>query len=192
MNAANKWTLFGGTLALALVVLFPPWRQFYHGHPLVYKEQMGRHLIWKPPAAVGEQSWIIQASPAECQVKIKLETMLRNCGTVFAMTIALFLAFRLPTGNTDLAASLTHRKTAIVSLLLALCLPVPEMDGMPLAALVVMAPISLFSDSGHVGPWAVPVIAGTVLAVYFTPIFLVISAMAWLVRWRASFLLRRQ
>jgi|SRR5882724_11805141 len=182
MNAANKWTLIGGALGLILVVLFPPWRQFYHGHPLVYQEEMGRHLLWKPPAAVGEQSWIIQASPSECQVRVKQETLLRNCGSVLAMTIVLFLAFRFPAGNERLVASLTNRKVAVVGLLLALCLPVLGTGGMPLVALVVMAPISLFSDNGHVGPWFVPMIAGAALAVYFTAMFLLTSAMAWLVR----------
>ena len=99
MNAANKWTLLIGALALLLVILFPQWQQFYQGHPLPYQGEMGRHLIWKPPAAVGEQSWIIHASPSECQVKVKLETLLRNCGSVIAMTIVLFVAFRFPLGN---------------------------------------------------------------------------------------------
>ncbi len=186
MNAANKWTLLAGALALILVVLFPPWQQFYHGHPLIYQEEMGRHLIWKPPAAVGEQSWIIHASPSECQVKIRLETLLRNCGSVLAMTIVLFLVFRSPAGNERLVTSLTNRKVAVVSLLLALCLPVPGAEGMPLVALVVMAPVSLFSDNGHLGPWYVPMIAGTTLAAYFTVTFLVTSGVAWLVRRRTN------
>ena len=170
MNAANKWTLLGGALALLLVVLFPPWQQFYHGHPLPYQGDMGRHLIWKPPAAVGEQSWIIHASPSECQLKVKQETVLRNCGSVLAMTIVLFLAFRFPAGNERLVISLTNRKVAVVSLLLALCLPVGT-EGMPLVALVVRAPISLFSDGGHLGPWFVPMLAGIALAPYLLACF---------------------
>jgi len=44
MNAANRWTLLGGALALLLVVLFPPWQQFYQvhqGHALIYQGEMG-------------------------------------------------------------------------------------------------------------------------------------------------------
>ena len=179
MNAANKWTLLGGALALLLVVLFPQWQQFYQGHPLTYQGEMGHHLIWKPPAAVGEQSWMIHASPSECLVRIKLETLLRHCGSVLVMTIVMFLAFRFPAGNERLVASLTNRKVALLSLMLALCLPLPHTEGV---ALVVMAPISLFSDNGHVGPWALPLIAGTALAVCFIVMFLLTSAVAWLVR----------
>jgi hypothetical protein len=182
MNAANKWTLLGGALALLLVVLFPPWQQFYQGHPLPYQGEMGHHLIWKPPAAVGEQSWIVYASSSECQVRIKLETLLRQCGSVVVMTIVMFLAFCFPAGNERLVASLTNRKVALVSLVLALCLPLPQTEGVPLVALVVMAPISLFRDHGHVGPWAFPLIAGAALAVCFTAMFLLTSAVAWLVR----------
>jgi hypothetical protein len=182
MNAANKWTLIGGALALLLVVLFPPWQQFYQGHPLIYQGEMGHHLIWKPPAAVGEQSWIVHASPSECQVRIKLETLLRQCGSVVVMTIVMFLAFRFPAGNARLVASLTNRKVALISLALALCLPLPQTEGVPLVALVVMAAVSLFRDNGHVGPWALPFIAGTALAVCFTAMFLLTSAVAWLVR----------
>ena len=172
MNAANKWTLLGGALALLLVVLFPQWQQFYQGHPLTYQGEMGHHLIWKPPAAVGEQSWMIHASPSECLVRIKLETLLRHCGSVPVMTIVMFLAFRFPAGNERLVASLTNRKVALLSLMLALCLPLPHTEGV---ALVVMAPISLFSDNGHVGPWALPLIAGTALAACFTAMFLLTS-----------------
>jgi hypothetical protein len=182
MNAPNKWTLLGGALALLLVVLFPPWQQVYQGHPLMYQGEMGHHLIWKPPAAVGEQSWIVHASPSECQVRIKLETLLRHCGSILVMTIVMFLAFRFPAGNEKLVASLTNRKVALVGLVLALCLPIPQTEGVPLVALVVMAPISLFSDNGHVGPWALPLIAGTALAVCFTAMFLLTTAVAWLVR----------
>ena len=151
MNAANKWTLVGGALALLLVVLFPPWQQFYQGHPLIYQEAMGRHLIWNPPAAVGEQSWIVHAPPSECQVKVKLQALLRNCSSVLAITIVLFFAFRFPAGNERLITSLTNRKVAVVTLLLALCLPVPGTEGMPLVTPVGMAPISSLSDNGHLG-----------------------------------------
>jgi hypothetical protein len=87
----------------------------------------------------------------------------------------MFLAFRFPSGNERLVASLTHRKVALVSLTLPLCLPLPQTEGVPLVALVVKAPISLFSDNGHVGPWALPLIAGTALAVCFTAMFLLTS-----------------
>ena len=142
----------------------------------------GHPLIWKPPASVGEQSWIVHASPSECQVRIKLETLLRQCGSVLVMTIVMFLAFRFPGGNERLVPSLTNRKVALVSLVLALCLPLPQTEGVPLVALVVMAPTSLFRDNGHVGPWALPLIAGTGLAVCFIVMFLLTSAVAWLVR----------
>jgi len=175
MNAANRWTLLGRALALLLVVLFPPWQQFYQGHALIYQGEMGHPLIWKPPASVGEQSWIVHASPSECQVIIKLETLLRQCGSVLVMTIVMFLAFRFSGGNERLVPSLTNRKVALVSLFLTLCLPLPQTEGVPLVALVVMAPISLFRDNGHVGPWALPLIAGTALAVCFIVIFLLTS-----------------
>ena len=119
---------------------------------------------------------------SECQVRIKLKTLLRHCGSVLVMTIVMFLAFRFPGGNERLVPSLTNRKVALVSLVLALCLPLPQTEGVPLVALVVMAPISLFRDNGHVGPWALPLIAGTALAVCFTAMFLPTSAVAWLVR----------
>ena len=175
MNAANRWTLLGGALALLLVVLFPPWQQFYQGHALIYQGEMGHPLIWKPPASVGEQSWIVHASPSECQVRIKLETLLRQCGSVLVMTIVMFLAFRFSGGNERLVPSLTNRKVALVSLFLTLCLPLPQTEGVPLVALVVMAPISLFRDNGHIGPWALPLIAGTALAVCFIVMFLLTS-----------------
>jgi hypothetical protein len=98
------------------------------------------------------------------------------------MTIVMFLAFRFPAGNERLVASLTNRKVALISLALALCLPLPQTEGVPLVALVVMAAVLLFRDNGHVGPWALPFIAGTALAVCFTAMFRLTSAVAWLVR----------
>ncbi len=182
MNAANKWTLVGAALVALLVVLFPSWQQFYQGHPLPYQGELGHHLIWKPPPAVGEQSWIIHASPSECQVRVNVGTLLRHCGSIAAITIVLLLAFRFPAGSQSLATSLTNRRIAVVSLLLALCIPVPGSHGLPLAALVVMAPISMFGDGGHLGPWFMPMLAGIALAAYFTGVFLVASGVVWLIR----------
>jgi hypothetical protein len=143
-------------------------------------------LIWKPSAAVGEQSWINYVLPSECQVKINLETLLRNCGSVVAVSVVLFFAFRLAAKRGPLVSTLTNRRLAVLSLLLAVCFPIPGSHGMPLAFLLIMAPISLFSDNGHLGPWFVPIIAGAAFVVYFTPIFLLASTMVWLARRRAN------
>jgi hypothetical protein len=88
-------------------------------------------------------------------------------------------------GPATILASLKARRLMLISLFLALCLPVPPPDGIPLGFFVVMSPVALFSDNGHLGPWYVPLIAGAPLAIYFSILFLLLSAVAWLVRKRA-------
>jgi hypothetical protein len=197
MSAAQKWVLRGGTLALLLVVLFPPWQQIYQGHPLAYRGEMGHHFFWLRPNPVGEQSWMVNAPASECKVVVKRGVILRQCGMVAGMIAILLFAFRKHTSGQPsgsglettsapaIIASLKTRRLMLISLFLALCLPVPPPDGIPLGALVVMAPLSLFSDNGHLGPWYVPLIASASLAIYFTPVFLVLSGVAWLARRRA-------
>jgi hypothetical protein len=186
MSAASKWTLVGGIAALTLVLLFPAWRQTYRGHPLSYNEEMGHHFLLRPPQPTGEQSWILKAPASECKVEVKKDVLLSHAATVLAMTAVLLLSFARFAKEGPLAESLTTRRLAIVSSLLALCLPFPPPDGEPTVLLVVMAPISPFMDNGHVGPWAVPMFAGLSFGMYFLPVFALASGLVWLARRRIS------
>lgn len=197
MTAAQKWVLRGGAIVLLLVVLFPPWQQIYQGHPLAYRGEMGHHFFWLRPNPVGEQSWMVNAPASECKVVVRRGVVLRQCGMVAGMIAILLFAFRKhaagqlsDTGVETMSAlatiaSLKTRRLMLVSLFLAFCLPVPPPDGLPLGALVVMAPLGFFADSGHLGPWYLPLIAGASFAIYFTLLFLVLSGVAWLAHRRA-------
>ena len=184
MSAFSKWTLAGAIAALTLVLMFPAWRQTYRGHPLIYNEEMGHHFLLRPPQPTGEQSWILQAPASECKVEVKKEILIRQTATILAMAAVLLFSFARFAKKAPLASSLTTRRMAIVSSLLALCLPFPPPDGEPTVFLVTMAPISPFMDNGHVGPWAIPMFAGISFAMYFLPLFALTSGLAWLARRR--------
>jgi hypothetical protein len=184
MDAPSKWTVLGGVPALFLVLLFPAWEQIYQGHPLPYKGELGHHFVFHPPEAVGEQSWMVNAPASDCQVKLKTGVLLRQSTIVVAMTTILVLALRFPAPHGSLAASLTARRLATLSCLLALCLPVPPPVGIPSAWYVAMAPIAPFMDNGHLGPWFIPMIAGISFGIYFAALFVLTSGVAWLIRRR--------
>jgi hypothetical protein len=184
MSAASKWTLMGGVVALSLVLLFPGWRQTYQGHPLVYREEMGHHFVLRPPATTGEQSWILQAPASECKVEVKKNILLRQAAIVFAMTMIVLISFARMREKGSLAESLTIRRLAVISSLLALCLPVPPPDGIPCIEVVGMGLASPFMDNGHVGPWMMPILAGLSFGFYFAVLFAFASSLTWLIRWR--------
>ena len=186
MSSVSKWTLVGGTAALTSVLFFPAWRQTYHGRRLIYNEEMGHHFLFRPPHPTGEQSWILQAPASECKVEVEKEVFVRQSATIFAMVAVLLFSFARFSKKAPLAVSFTTRRVAIVSSLLALCLPFPPPDGEPAVFLVVIAPISAFIDNGHVGPWAVPMFAAFSFAMYFLPVFALTSGLAWLGRRRVS------
>jgi hypothetical protein len=164
MTSAQKWITSAGAVALLLVVLFPPWQQTYRGHPLAYKGEMGHHFRWAPPSPVGEQSWMVTAPASECRVVVKPGVVGTHCGMMLAMIAILLFAFRKQSagqprvtavessGPATILASLKARRLMLISLFLALCLPVPPPDGIPLGFFVVMSPVALFSDNGHLGP----------------------------------------
>jgi hypothetical protein len=185
MNAANKWTLSVGALVFLLIVLFPPWQQVYQGHSLVYSIQMGHHFLWNPPAAVGFQDLIAHALPAECQVKVAIWILVVQCVSVFAVTLALFLFLRVPKQRMSLATSLTTHRLLVVSLLFAVCLPVPFDKSMPLLAMLITTPVFLLRNNTHMEWWLLPMQSVSLLAIYFTGCFLATSGLAWLVKHRA-------
>lgn len=186
MSAASKWAFVGGITALTLVLLFPAWRQTYHGHPLIYNEEMGHHFVLRRPQPTGEQSWILQVPASECKVEIEKEVLARQTATILAMMAVLLFSFARFAKETPLAVSFTTRRVAIVSSLLTLCLPFPPPDGNPTIFLAAMAPISPFMDNGHVGPWAIPMFAGFSFAMYFLPLFALTSGLACFGRRRIS------
>jgi hypothetical protein len=183
MSAAQKWISCGGALAILLTAFFPPWQQTYQGHRLPYRGELSHHFLWLPPQPTGEQSWIQNVPASECAVSVETMVVLRQCGMVLTMTAILLLSFRRSEG-TSVWNLVTTRRLALVSLLLTLCLPVPPPDGIPVAALVIMAPIAPFSDNGHLGPWFVPMLAGVSLGAYFAIIFTLLRVAAWVVRRR--------
>jgi hypothetical protein len=181
MSAAQKWISCGGMLAILLEVFFPPWQQPYQGHRLPYRVELGHHFLQPPPQPTGEQSWIQNVPASECTVSVESMVVLRQCGMVLAMTAILLIGFRQATGS-SVGNPLNMRRLGLVSLLLALCLPVPPPDGIPVAALVIMSPLALFSDGGHLGRWFVPMLAVASFGTYFAITFLVLWAVAWVFR----------
>ena len=175
MNRSQKWITTGFVFSFLLVLCFPPWRQTYQGRPLTYNEHLGHHFIWPGPSPTGEQSWIVTALPSECQTSIERGVLLRQLGSIVVMAAILLFAFR-----PQKPIPLTTRTLTFTSLLLALCLPMPLPDGPPVTVWVAAALVSPFKDSGHVGPWFVPMVAGIALAVYFTVLFLLLKAVVWM------------
>ena len=167
---------------MVLVLLFPGWRQTYQGHPLVYSEEMGHHFVLRPPAATGEQSWILQAPASECKVEVKKDILLRQATIILAMTLILLISLARMPEKSSLAESLTSRRLAVISSLLALRLPVPPPDGIPCIVVVGMALASSFMDNGHVGPWMMPILAGFSFASYFAVLFAFASGPTWVIR----------
>jgi hypothetical protein len=177
MNAAHKWIISGFAIALLLLVLFPPWQQTYKGEQLVYRGKLGHHLLWSRPQPTGEKSWLVNAPAPECEVAVESGAVLRQSGIVVAMTVVLLFSFRKwPTGP------FTTRKLIFTSLALALCLPVPSPSVIPLVVFVVLTPITPFTETGHLGPWFVPMVAGKYLAIYFVAVFLLLSSIVWFTR----------
>jgi len=145
MNRVQKWIAFASICALALVVVFPPWIQTYNGHPLAYNEQLGHHALWSPPPATGENSWILKVAAAECEVTINRYALIAQCGLVIAISTILLLVFRRVR---------TIRSTVYISVLVALCLPVPWFGSVPLLVWVVGGLLAPLSDTGHLNPFA--------------------------------------
>jgi len=181
MNAPQKWIATGFVFSFLLVLCFPPWRQTYQGHPLIYNEHLGHHFIWPDPSPTGEKSWILTAPPSECQTSIERDVLLRQCGSIIAMAAILLFAFRHQP-----PIPLATRTLTLTSLSLAMCLPTPPPDGFPVVVWVGEAVVSPFRDTGHVGPWFAPMIAGVALALYSTVVFLLLRVMVWLATRRAD------
>jgi len=168
MTATKRWIIRGGGLALLLVAIFPPWQQQYK-HESPYRGQIGHHLIWRQP-----QPREVDNSPAEqFSVEVNIGMLLTQIAIVIAMTAIMVVHKRLVSADP---------KLLLISLLLALCLPVPPPDGIPVVALIGFALASPFMDTGHVGPWFMPVIAGGSLAIYSTIVYLFANGIAWLAR----------
>src|SRR5215471_8626 len=85
MNSSQKWLAIGAVAALLLVLLFPPWRQTFHGEPLTYNEHLGRHFILRAPPPTGERSWISNAPASECRVSIEQDALVNQCGSILVM-----------------------------------------------------------------------------------------------------------
>jgi hypothetical protein len=79
--------------------------------------------------------------------------------------------------NATIAASLTKGGIALVSLSLALCLPVPPPDGAPL---VIFFGIAMITPDNS--PLPLPILAVASLAFYFINVFLLMNAVLWLSR----------
>ena len=181
MNRAQRAVTILFVLVLLLAVLCPEWQQKYQGHLLVYNEHLGHHFVWSRPPATGEQSWILSAPASQCEVVENKELMLMQSGCTIVMAGILLFALQ---GKPAPAASL--KALLLTGVLAALCLPVPPLDGPLLALLVAEAVISPFTDTGHVGPWALPLIATAALAVYSTTVFALTFGVVWLARRGAS------
>jgi hypothetical protein len=174
MNAAQKWIILGFALGLISVICFRPWQQTFKGAKLVYGGELGHHPIWRPPQPTGEKSWQTNAPASECEVAIESGVVLRQTGIVAGITAVLLFAFRKWPNS-----PVKKRELVLTSLALALCLPVLSSNGIPLIFYVILAPISLFMESGHLGPWFVPMIAGISLIAYSSLTFLLLTSIVW-------------
>jgi len=181
MNGAQRAFAILFVLVLSLIVLCPEWQQKYQGHLLSYNEHLGHHFVWSRPVATGEHSWILDAPASQCEVVENNQLMLTQTGSAIVMAGILLFALR---GKPAPAASL--KALLLTGVLAALCLPVPPLDGLPLVLLVVQAVISPFTDTGHVGPWAAPLLAIVSLAVYSAAVFALTVGVVWLTRRGAS------
>jgi hypothetical protein len=176
MNLAQKWITIGSACVLVLVLIFPPWHQTHRGEPLIYKEDLGHHLLWSAPLATGEE----KVPASECKVAIDRDVLLGQCGIVIAMGAILCFAFR---GRPS--ATVTIRSLVITSLFLALCLPLLSWsEGVPLIIWVLMAVIGLFIGTGHINSWDMLFLVGRSLTLYFSAIFVLLSGALWIARRR--------
>lgn len=176
MNAAQKTVLLGLLLALAAILLFPPFQQTNQGVKLLYGGELGHHFRWPYPRPTGEKSWLENVPVSDCKVGIEYGVVLRQIGIVIAMATVLLLTFR------KWPSSPLRKELVFTSLALALCLPVPPPNGVPLFLWVVSAPISPFRDNGHLGPWFVPMVAVISLTTYFVVTLLLLTAVVWFSR----------
>jgi hypothetical protein len=188
MTSTRKWVISCGAALMALVLLFPPWQQTRNGVPLSYNDDLGRHALWNRPAATGEtyvypsllptpegkiseEKITVNIPASECRVSLNAGVLWRQCGIILAITAILFFGLR----------SLTFRKAAILSLLVALCLPAPTPDlSIPIAVMLGMSPWLLYQ--GEFGSVAVPFFAAFYLAIYFAVLFFLIGGAVWLDR----------
>lgn len=177
LNRVQLSIAFACFCGLMLVFMFPPWRQTHDGHPLIYKEHLGHHALWSPPVATGEDSWILKVSPSQCNVTINWRVVMAQSAMVAVMGVILCFVFR---------RIATRRTLIYTSLLLALCLPVPPANGIPLLVWVVGGLLAPLSDTGHLNPFALFLGAITALAVCSGAIFAVLSGLAWLANRRSA------
>lgn len=162
---------------LMLVLIFPPWRQTHDGHSLNYKEHLGHHALWSAPSATGEDSWILKVSPSQCKVTINWGVLMAQCAVVVVIGVILCFVFRgIPTRRTLIYASL----------LLALCVPVPPADGIPLLVWVVGGVLAPLSDTGHFKPFDLFLGAIAALALCSAAIFAVLNGLVWLANRRSD------
>jgi hypothetical protein len=160
-----------------LVLMFPPWRQTHDGHPLSYKEHLGHHAIWSVPAATGEDSWILKVAPSECKVTVNWAVVMVQCGVVVMIGGILCFVFRgIP----------TTRTLIYTSLLLALCVPVPPADGVPLLVWVVGGVLAPLSDTGHLNAFGLFLGAIAALVLCSVAIFAVLNGLVWLANRRSD------
>jgi hypothetical protein len=174
MNAAQRTILAGVLLVLFAVLLFPPFQQKYKGTKLMYAGEMGHHLRWPRPKATGEKSWLLTAPASECEVSIESGVVGRETAILAAVAAILLFGFRRWPNRPS-----ATRTLAFTSLALALCLPVPPPDGVPVVFYVISAAISPFVDNGHLGPWFAPMVAALSLTGYFVATFLSLLAIVW-------------
>jgi len=94
MRKPRRWIIASTVLALALVILIPPWQQKYKGTRLAYSGELGHHLLWAPPKPTGEHSWMVHALPSQCEVVLEPGAMLRQSVAIIAAAAILFFVFR--------------------------------------------------------------------------------------------------
>lgn len=162
---------------VVVVIMFPPWRQTHDGHPLDFKESLGHHALWSAPAATGEDSWIIKVSPAECKVAVNWRVPIAQCAMIAVVGVVLCFVLR---------RKRTRRMLIYTSLLLALCIPFPPVEGIPLLVWVVGGLLAPLSDTGHLNPFGLFASAIKLTVIYSAATFALLSALDWFAHERSG------
>ena len=174
VSRAQRWIVGVGATAIMALWLFPSWHQICQGREPVYGAYMGHHAFWSAPPATGEQSWIENFPAWQCRAAIEWAPLLRECLIVVLISAILFMAVK--------SWPLTIKKTAFVSLLLALSLPFPAPPdfSIPLVAILAISPKLLYDC--EFGSCGIPLVAALVLALYFVTGFLLLRGVTWIGR----------
>lgn len=135
----------------------------------MYFAELGHHYLLRPPEPIGEKSWIENFPASECKASVEASTLLIQAGMVSCLAGVLFFGLR----------TFTNRNLGLVSLLVALCLPLP--GGIPVVVGLILSPKLLYEC--EFGSCGIPIVAAVSCIAYCLIAFTILKSAVWFVRW---------